>query len=74
MVVNKNPTVELTTQIAFTGFTPVGTATLYTYGMTQDNAAMNGKSQAIGVSTIKSVSKTMTMTIPPYSVSVIVFH
>jgi hypothetical protein len=73
MVVNKNPTATLTAALALTGFSPAATATEYTYGMAQDDEAMNGQTQTIGVSTIPSVSSTTTLSFPPYSVNVLVF-
>jgi hypothetical protein len=74
LVVNKNATSPVTAQFVFTGFEPAGPATLYRYGMDQDNAAENGKSQAIAVSTVKSASNKMTQVFPPYSISVFVFN
>jgi hypothetical protein len=72
MVVNKHSTQELSTQFTFSGITPLGPATMYQYGIAQDNLAKNGKPQTIGVSTIKTWPTTATLSFPPYSVSVIV--
>jgi len=74
MVVNKNPTATITAALSFVGYKPLATATQYSYGMTQDNAAMNGQPQTISVSQINNVSHTTTLTFPPYSVTVLVFN
>ena len=72
MVVNKHSTQQIATQFAFTGFSPTGPATLYQYGIAQDNLAKNGKPQVIATSTIKSWPTLTTLSFPPYSISVIV--
>lgn len=71
MVVNKHDTQELATQFSFKGFTPEGPATMYQYGMAQDNLAKTGLAQKIAVSTIKSWPALTTLSFPPYSVTVI---
>lgn len=73
MVVNKNPTATLSTQISFTGFTPSGAATVYSYGMPQDNAAKNGQLQMVSASSLRNAANGMTMKFAPYSVTVITF-
>jgi hypothetical protein len=42
--------------------------------MAQDNAAMNGQPQVLSSSLLFNVSPTMSLTFPPYSVSVLVFN
>lgn len=74
LVVNKNPTAQIASNISFTGFNPQSVATLSFYGMPQDNAAKNGHSQIIAVSGIGGMSPNTRMTFPPYSVSVIEFR
>jgi len=73
MVVNKNPTAQISGRFTFTGFAPAGYATRYSYGMKQDNAAMNGQPQIIDVATIKNAANKMSQVFPPYSVTVLVF-
>jgi hypothetical protein len=73
MIVNKNPTATITTVLTFAGYKPAATAIQYSYGMPQDNAAMNGQPQVIGQTTINNISTTTSLTFPPYSVSVLVF-
>jgi hypothetical protein len=72
MVVNKNPTATLSATVGLNGMLPNATATVYSYGMTQDNAAKAGQPQTVAVSTVKTVGTTVTISAPPYSVSVIV--
>jgi len=74
MLVNKNPTATLTTVLNLAGIHPAATATQYFYGMPQDNAAMNGQPQSIAVSTLNNVGPSTTLSIPPYSVTVLVIQ
>lgn len=73
LVVNKNPSLTIPAKITLSGYTPAATATEYQYGITQDNAAEKGQSQAIAQTTLKNVSVNTNTTFPPYSVTVIVF-
>ncbi|MHB8637394.1 MAG: alpha-L-arabinofuranosidase [Fimbriimonadaceae bacterium] len=73
MVVNKNPTATISAELCFAGFRPATTATVYSYGMPQDNAAKNGQAQVIGQSVIPNITNNSTLTFPPYSVTVLVF-
>ena len=73
MIVNKNPTATITTELCFAGFRPAATATQYTYGMDQDNAAKNGQPQTIGTTQLTGIGNNTTLSFPPYSVSVLVF-
>jgi hypothetical protein len=42
LMVNKSPTASFTAQISLTGFNPNSIATVYSYGIPQDNAAQTG--------------------------------
>ncbi len=71
MVINKNSTAASSAKISITGFTPVKAATQYFYGIPQDTAASQGKSQSIQTTGITNASASMSMTFPPYSITVI---
>lgn len=61
--------------ISLTGFTPKATATLYSYGVTQDSAAKSGGTGAgvdINQSSLTGVSASFRYTFPAYTASVIV--
>lgn len=73
LIINKNPTAVLSTQISFTAFTPGGSATHYAYGMLQDNAARIGRPQIVTATALKGVANNMPLTFSPYSVNVIEF-
>jgi len=73
MVVNKNPTATTASSITFTGYKPVKSATQFFYGIPQDTAASNGQSQAIQTTSVTNASATMTMSFPPYSITVLQF-
>jgi len=72
MVINKHPTATLSGSIALGGFTPAAVAAVYSYGITQDNAARTGVGSVdIAQSSINNASSSFTYSFPPYSVTVL---
>ena len=74
MIVNKNPTAQLTGKIAFTGSPSFRSVTQYSYGIAQDNAAKNGRPQTIAVQKLSGVTKDTAFVYPPYTVTVLAFE
>ena len=73
MVVNKDRNNNLTGNIAISGFTPTGTATVYSYGKTQDNNAQSGSgSPDIAQTSIGNAGTSFSYSFPSYSVTVLV--
>jgi hypothetical protein len=77
MVINKDPAKTWTGNFAISGFLVPSTATAYSYGMPQDNAA-NPASSTYGIastdlaqSTVSGVSSSFSTTFAPYSVTVL---
>jgi alpha-L-arabinofuranosidase len=74
LAINKDSVASLTADIAMTNYVPGGTATLYSYGMAQDNAAQTGIGSCdIAQTNFSGVSTNFTYTFTPYSVTVFVF-
>ncbi len=75
LVLNKDPNNTLSASIALTGFTPGSTATVYSYGKPQDNAAMPGGSGSTDIATSQLAvpGTTLTASFGSYSTTVIVF-
>jgi len=74
MVINKNVAATQAAQIALAGFTPATNATLYSYGIPQDNAAETGTgSLDFAQSPLPGAAALFTNSFPPYSVSVLRF-
>lgn len=70
LVINKHPDVDLSVQIALSGFSPSsGPATVHTYGKMND--ALGSATPGLSTSTISSVSSTFNYTFPSYSMTVI---
>ncbi|HEY6329830.1 MAG TPA: alpha-L-arabinofuranosidase, partial [Blastocatellia bacterium] len=73
MVINKSPKATTTANIQLTGFNATGTATLFSYGIPQDNAAKNHKgSPDVAETSVSNVSSNFSYKFKPYSVSVLV--
>jgi alpha-L-arabinofuranosidase len=71
MVINKSPTADLNARIRTPGFVPQSRATLYTYGVPQDQAARTGAGNPdIATTTRSGIADPFTHTFPPYSVTV----
>jgi hypothetical protein len=59
LVINKNPTTTYTANFALTGFSPVPSATVYSYGIPQDLAAENAAMSASASGIVSSWENTM---------------
>jgi hypothetical protein len=64
LFVNKSASTPIVASLALTGITPSSTASVYTFGIKEDNEAKNGLPQSYSANT--------NVTFPPYSVTVIV--
>ena len=75
LAINKSPTNYYLAGIILTNYIPIGTATLYSYGMPQDNAAKNANNAACDVaqSIILGVGPNVDYPLAPYSMNVFVF-
>jgi alpha-N-arabinofuranosidase len=74
LMINKSPSAPATGTITLTGFTPQATATVYSYGITQDEAARTGTGSAdVAQSSLSNAATTFSASFSPYSASVIVF-
>lgn len=72
LVINKSPTQSTSATFTLTGYSPVSTANVYTYGMDQDNAAKNSSgSPDVVASTITDAGASFTQSFAPYSVTVL---
>lgn len=70
LVINKSPTTDFTPQVSFSGFVPgSATATLYSYGKSNDTANSD-----LTTSTISTVSSTSSTVFPWYSMSVLLLQ
>jgi len=75
LVINKSSCSNLTAQIELAGYMPSSSATLYSYGIPQDQAACTGiGSLDIAQTNISGVSTNFSYTFPPYSANVLVFN
>jgi hypothetical protein len=73
LVINKSSCSNLTAEINLTGYAPSSNATLYSYGIPQDQAARTGMgSLDIAQTNISGVSTNFSYTFPPYSANVLV--
>ena len=74
MAINKSPITNYPLNIVLTNYVPVGTATLYSYGMPQDNAAKAALNSSCDIATnFYGVSTNFNYTLAPYSVTVFAF-
>ena len=74
LVINKSPTAIQSASISLSGFTPAATATTYSYGMLEDNAARTGTgSRDIATASLATASASFTASFEPYSITVISF-
>jgi hypothetical protein len=74
LVINKDRTANLTTQITVTNFFPWSTAQVRSYGITQDEATRtNGPAAAqdLATNTLTGVSTNFPTTFPPYSLTLL---
>ncbi|MGD0743792.1 MAG: alpha-L-arabinofuranosidase [Verrucomicrobiota bacterium] len=74
MAINKSPTSNYLANIVLTNYLPGGTATVYSYGMPQDNAAQAANNSACDIATNScSVRTNFNYTLAPYSITVFAF-
>jgi alpha-N-arabinofuranosidase len=72
LVINKDPANALTGSFTVNGFTPATSATVYSYGKLQDDAARTGSgSSDLASTTLGSTGTSFTATFGSYSMSVI---
>lgn len=72
LVINKSSSTTYTATFAISGYTPQSTATVYTYGMTQDTAAQMGTgSKDIATATLTGAGASFPASFAPYSATVI---
>jgi MYXO-CTERM domain-containing protein len=73
VVINKDPVNSQGANIALTGFTPAATATVYSYGIPQDNAAKPAAtgSPDLASSSMSVSGATFSASFAPYSATVI---
>ena len=72
MVINKSPTLTLNSSIALTGYVPVSTAAVVSYGIPQDNAAQTGVgSPDVQTSVFTGAAPTFRASFAPYSVTIL---
>ncbi|HVU08553.1 MAG TPA: hypothetical protein VHG89_08445 [Verrucomicrobiae bacterium] len=73
MLINKSATSNYLANIGLTNYMPGSTATVYSYGMPQDNAAKAGDNNCDITTNAYSVSANFNYTLAPYSINVIDF-
>ena len=72
LTINKSPANAATGQVAVTGFVPASQATVYTYGIPQDNAARTGAgSPDVAQTNLDGVTTNFSYVFPPYSATVL---
>lgn len=72
LLINKSPTADTSVNLSFPGFSPGASATVYTYGVAQDNAAQSGTgTNDVVSSTITNAGSTFSITVPHYTADVI---
>src|ERR1017187_8902264 len=74
MAINKNSTTNYPLNIVLTNYAPFSIATLYSYGMPQDNAAQTGVGSCdIAQTNVSGVSTNFSYVLAPYSINVFEF-
>ncbi|MGD0744861.1 MAG: hypothetical protein ABSA45_06870 [Verrucomicrobiota bacterium] len=74
MAINKSSNTTCTANIMLANYLPGGTATVYSYGMTQDNAAQAGNNSTCDIATNSySASTNFSYALAPYSITVFAF-
>jgi hypothetical protein len=73
LVINKSPTATTNGAFSISGFAPAASATLYSYGIPQDNAAQANDTadEDVAVSTISNAGATFSASFGPYSATVL---
>jgi len=73
LAISKDSVSNLTAQIALNGFAPGPSATVYSYGMTQDNAAETGTGSCDIATDMTAVATNFNYTFAPYSLTLFWF-
>jgi hypothetical protein len=73
LAISKDSVSNLTAQIALNGFAPGSPATVYSYGMSQDNAAETGTGSCDIVTNVFPTATNFSFTFAPYSLTVFSF-
>jgi alpha-L-arabinofuranosidase len=72
LVINKDPATTYSANFTLTGYSPVPTANVYSYGIPQDTAAENGTgSTDVAMTTITSAAASFSQSFAPYSVTLL---
>jgi alpha-N-arabinofuranosidase len=72
LVINKHATTAFSANVAVSGYTPVSSAVVYSYGIPQDEAARTGSGSAdIAQTSIANAGTSFSYAFPPYSATVI---
>ncbi len=75
LIINKSPTSAITGHISLAGFIPSATATVYSYGIPQDNAARTGSgSPDIATESLLNAAPAFPASFAPYSATVLSFQ
>ena len=75
LLLNKSPDTTETANFDISGYSPASGATVYSYGIPQDDAAKNGVGdQNIAQTKFSSAAKSFSFSIAPYSITVLVLH
>ena len=74
LLINKTPSSSMTAQIHLTGFTSKKSARSWQYGEAQDTAQSQGESVDIVQTNVSVSGKTLTVQLPPYSMTVILMQ
>jgi hypothetical protein len=74
LLINKSPTNYYDAGITLTNWAPGGTATVYSYGMPQDDASRNGNSACDIATNTCAVGTNFNYILAPYSMNVIAFN
>jgi len=73
LLINKSPSDVLRAALTVSGFTAAGSATIYSYGMAQDNAAHTGLgSPEVAASALHLSGAALSVSVPPYTMDVVV--
>ncbi len=73
LALNKEPFTNMIMNVALTNLNPTATATVYSYGMPQDNAAAAANNACDIATNSVNVGANFNYTLPPYSANVFVF-
>jgi hypothetical protein len=72
LLINKSPSAVVRAALAISGFTPSGSATIYSFGMAQDNAALSGLgSPEMTTSALRVSGSGLSVSVPPYTMDVV---